>query len=119
MTPAHSHTTFYRERIAPHLPPIVLDFHAHVWRRSDWHAVPWESGAPGGTYMVADEAYPVERLLTDGRRCFPDREYRAVCFGYPTPSADNEKDTQYVAAAGKKARNVPADDRGGPAQGPC
>jgi predicted TIM-barrel fold metal-dependent hydrolase len=78
----------------------VLDFHAHTWRKSDWHAVPWESGAQGGKYMVAAEDYPVERLVADGKASFPDREYRAVCFGYPTPSADNEKDTAYVARAG-------------------
>jgi len=76
---------FYRERIAPHLPPAVLDFHAHTWRKSDWHGVPWKTGARGGAYMVADEDYPAEQLLADGRACFPDREYRAVCFGYPTP----------------------------------
>jgi uncharacterized protein len=100
MTGMHVDPAFYQERIAPFLPPKVLDFHAHVWRKSDWHAVPWKSGARGGTYMVADEDYPVERLSEDGHRCFPDREYRAVCFGYPTPSADNEKDTKYAAHAG-------------------
>ena len=52
--------------------------------------------------MVADEDYPVERLLADGRASFPDREYRAVCFGYPTPSANNEKDTAYVVSAGHR-----------------
>ncbi len=107
MTSSYPNSSFYRERIAPYLPPVVLDFHAHVWRRSDWHAVPWKSGAQGGTYMVADEDYPVERLLEDGRKCFPDREYRAVCFGYPTPSADNEKDTRYVAVAGKRRGMYP------------
>jgi len=93
---------FYREHIAPRLPPAVLDFHAHAWRKSDWHGVPWKTGARGGAYMVADEDYPVERLLADGRACFPDREYRAVCFGYPTPSADNQKDTAYIASAGAR-----------------
>jgi predicted TIM-barrel fold metal-dependent hydrolase len=92
---------FFCESIAPYLPPIILDFHAHVWRKSDWNAVPWKSGARGAGYIVADEDYPVERLLADGRACFPDREYRAVCFGYPTPSADNQKDTSYAASAGK------------------
>jgi uncharacterized protein len=101
------HTVFYRERIAPFLPPAVLDFHAHVWRKADWHAVPWKSGARGGGYMVADEDYPVEQLLADGRACFPDREYRAVCFGYPTPSADNQKDTAYVASAGTRRGMYP------------
>lgn len=105
---------FYGESIAPYLPPVVLDFHAHVWRKSDWHAVPWKSGARGGTYMVADEDYPAERLIADGRSCFPDREYRAVCFGYPTPSADNEKDTWYVAEAGRRRGMYPLMIAGAP-----
>ena len=107
-------SAFYEERIAPHLPPIVLDFHAHVWRRADWHAVPWKSGAAGGGYMVADEDYSVDRLIGDGRRCFPDREYRAVCFGYPTPSADNVKDTAYAASAGRRRGLYPLMIAGAP-----
>jgi len=107
MTPSSAESAFYQERIAPHLPPIVLDFHAHTWRKSDWHAVPWETGAKGGKYMVAAEEYPVERLIADGRASFPDREYRAVCFGYPTPAADNVKDTAYVASAGRKRGMYP------------
>jgi uncharacterized protein len=99
MTSPSIQSAFYKEQIAPFLPSIVLDFHTHTWRKSDWHRVPWKSGTPGGTYMVAAEDYPVERLMGDGRACFPDKEYRAVSFGYPTPSADNEKDTKYVAEA--------------------
>ena len=99
--------SFYKERLAPFLPPAVLDFHAHTWRKSDWHAVPWETGAKGGKYMVAAEEYPVERLIADGRASFPDREYRAVCFGYPTPAADNVKDTAYVAGAARKRGMYP------------
>ena len=105
---------FYKERIAPYLPTVVLDFHAHVWRKSDWRAVPWKNGTQGGTYMVAAEDYPVERLIADGHSCFPDREYRAVCFGYPTPSADNVKDTKYVAEAGGRRGMYPLMVTGSP-----
>jgi uncharacterized protein len=92
---------FYIEEIAPILPPAVLDFHAHTWRSSDWNMIPWEAREGGARYMVVQEDYPVHKLLGDGRRAFPDREYRAVCFGYPTPAADNDKDTAYVASAGR------------------
>jgi predicted TIM-barrel fold metal-dependent hydrolase len=57
--------------------------------------------------MVSEENYPVENLLADGRLSFPDREYRAVCFGYPNPAADNEKDTTYVASAGRRRGMYP------------
>jgi predicted TIM-barrel fold metal-dependent hydrolase len=98
---------FYSTEIAPHLPPAVLDFHAHVWRTRDWHSVPWRTGRPGSSYMVTEPDYPVESLIADSRRCFPDREYRAVCFGYPSPAADNEKDTAYVSSAGKRRGMYP------------
>jgi uncharacterized protein len=114
MKTPHVDSRFYTECIAPFLPPVVLDFHAHTWRKSDWHAVPWKTGTRGGAYMVAAEDYPVESLIKDGQSCFPDREYRAVCFGYPTPAADNEKDTKYVAKAGKRHGMYPLMVAGAP-----
>ena len=38
---------FYDAELAPILPPVILDFHAHVWDCRDWDAVPWDAGAPG------------------------------------------------------------------------
>jgi predicted TIM-barrel fold metal-dependent hydrolase len=105
---------FYEQEIAPFLPPAVLDFHAHTWRRQDWHSVPWEENKPGASYMVSEENYPVEALLADGKQVFAGREYRAVCFGYPTPSADNAKDTAYVAQAGKRRGMYPLMVTGSP-----
>jgi predicted TIM-barrel fold metal-dependent hydrolase len=95
-----SGSSFYEQEIAPFLPPAVLDFHAHVWSRSNWRSVPWEE--KGGTYMVTSEEYPVRSLLADAGLAFPGREYRAVCFGHPGPMADNDKDTAFVAAAGRQ-----------------
>lgn len=94
--------SFYDAEIAPFLPPTVLDFHAHTWDARAWGASHWHAGRPGAAYMVTERFYPPEQLLADGRAAFPDREYRAVCFGYPTPDADNERDTTYVAAAGRR-----------------
>ena len=93
---------FYRREIAPFLPPRLLDAHTHTWSAGNWRETPWASSTPGGAYMVTTEQYPPERLLGDGDRCFPDREYHAVCFGYPTPAVDWEKDTAYVAAAARQ-----------------
>lgn len=90
---------FYRNEIAPVLPPKILDFHTHTWSAANWKEKPWEVGKTGGQYMVTDEFYPPERLLQDGRACFPGRDYQAVCFGYPTPATDWELDTAYVAEA--------------------
>jgi len=62
------------------LPPTVLDFHAHVWSKSNWRRVPYEDGSPSGRYMVMETEYPVERLAADARRILPDNAYRTVCF---------------------------------------
>lgn len=93
---------FYEREIAPILPPKVLDFHTHTWSREGRMIGPRQSKLPGMKYMVTDEEYPPEALLADGRTCFPDREYHAVCFGYPTPTVDWEKDTAFIAAAGTR-----------------
>lgn len=108
---------FYREEIAPMLPAEVLDFHTHTWSADDWRERPWDGDAAGGKYMVTNAYYPPAQLLADGQRCFPDRPYHAVCFGYPTPAADWAKDTAYVAAAAREYANLYPLVLGGPALG--
>lgn len=90
---------FYRQNIAPLLPPRVLDFHAHAWTKDQWSLVPWEDGASGAKYMVTQPDYPVEQMDADLKRMFPDRPSAAVCFGYPTPAADLEKTNAALALA--------------------
>ncbi|HEY3376128.1 MAG TPA: amidohydrolase family protein [Armatimonadota bacterium] len=92
---------YYQQEIVPYLPPTVLDFHAHTWTAEHWTTTPWETAADGGRYMVTNTFYPPEQLLHDGQACFPDRDYQAVCFGYPTPAVDWEADTAYVATAAR------------------
>jgi len=97
---------FYRNEIAPFLPAKVLDFHTHVWSARNWKTVPWRTGAKGGKYMVVAEKYLPADMLADGRRCFPDRQYHAVCFGYPVPVVDWQKDTAFVAAAARMNKTL-------------
>lgn len=106
---------FYRNEVAPVLPPRVLDFHTHLWSARNWNSVPWKSRAAGGRYMVVDPEYPARTLLADGRRCFPDRDYHAVCFGYPTPVVNWEKDTAFVARAARGHAGLHPLVLGGPA----
>ncbi len=101
MTAPIMNDDYYQREIAPCLPPAVLDFHTHTWNADNWKERPWDTNQDGGRYMVTDAYYPPERLLSDGRKAFPDRNYEAVCFGYPTPAVDWEKDTAYVAAAAR------------------
>ena len=106
---------FYQREIAPMLPAQVLDFHTHIWSAKNWKRVPpWQSGKKGGKYMVTQREYPVAELLADGHDSFPDREYHAVCFGYPTPVTDWDKDTAFVAAAARRHKNLYPLVLGGP-----
>ncbi len=107
----------YLREIAPFLPPAVLDFHTHIWSSDNWKERPWATDKRGGRYMVTNEFYPPEQLLRDGRACFPDRAYEAVCFGYPAPAVDWEKDTAYVAAAALAHRELRPLLLAGPALG--
>ncbi len=88
---------FYREEVEPLLPNTVLDFHAHVWDKSLWKINPWDEKRDGADYMVTDTSYTFEELDTDAERIFPGKEYRAVCFGNPTPAADIERTNEWVA----------------------
>lgn len=92
---------FYRGEIEPLLPTQILDFHAHIWRKQDWQEVPWDENEAGAKYMVTLPDYGLDRLKEDSERIFPNRTYKAVCFGYPTPAADIESTDNYTAEAGK------------------
>ncbi|MBN2553451.1 MAG: amidohydrolase family protein [Spirochaetales bacterium] len=92
---------FYRGEIEPVLPVQILDFHAHIWRKRDWKEVPWEENKAGAKYMVTSPDYGLEKLQADSARIFPERTYKAVCFGNPTPAADIDKTDSYTAEAGK------------------
>lgn len=112
---------FYRSRIAPILPPKVLDFHAHAWCYDQWLTSKGDInhellagldstmvGSFGSAkYMATEIQYTVEQLLADGRRIFPDREYQAVCFGQPTPSADIHLTNQYILHKGSQVSLYP------------
>ena len=91
---------FYQNEIEPLLPVQILDFHAHIWRKQDWREVPWDENKEGARYMVTSPDYSLEQLQADSRRIFPERTYKAVCFGNPTPAADIEKTDTYTAEAG-------------------
>jgi len=95
---------FYRKELAPVLPDEVLDFHAHIWRPDQWKDAP---EAPGTAYMVTERDYPVEALLADGARMFPDKRYSAVCFGQPTPQADIDATNEYVAVSAGRPGGLP------------
>jgi predicted TIM-barrel fold metal-dependent hydrolase len=87
---------FYEGEVAPYLPPAVLDFHTHIWDSANWKERPWDTDAAGGKYMVVEPYYPAGRLAADGSAAFPDREYRAVVFGYPVPAGDFRRENAFV-----------------------
>jgi len=98
---------FYERTVKPLIPPEILDFHAHTWVREQFRMVAWKARARGGRYMVTDEDYSVEALLADGRKMFPEKAYKAVVFGNPTPAVDLGKTNDYIAGAGKNRNLFP------------
>lgn len=90
---------FYREHIAPILPPRVLDFHTHVYLPE--HRLTISPQVEGATYMVSEDTYSIEMLADDGKRLFPDRPYHAVCFGTPGPKGAHKENNRYAAGATK------------------
>ncbi len=88
---------FYREKIKPRLPESILDFHTHVWLSSHFKIVPWEENKKGGKYMVTSTEYSYEALQKDAERMFPGIEYKAVCFGNPTPAIEPRLTNKYVS----------------------
>lgn len=111
---------YYQAMIAPRLPPAVLDFHTHAWRRDQWIQQP---GSPAGAappatsadaglqgaqqYMVTEAEYPMERLQADGRVIFTGRDYHAVVFGQPTPAVDLDLTNHHVAESARRAGFYP------------
>ena len=93
---------FYQAEIAPILPACVLDFHTHIWDSRNWRVRPWDTGVAGAQYMVVQERYPAEALLSDLRRSFPDRDHRVIVFGYPAPVIDPACENGYVAGAARR-----------------
>jgi len=97
---------FYSRELAPMLPPVVLDFHTHIWQSQHWRVKPWETNAAGAKYMVTTETYPPAQLLADAASSFPDRPYRAVTFGYPVPVVDPVAEDRYVVDAARRHPNL-------------
>lgn len=106
MTDTSDSLQFYYDEISPILPAEILDFHAHTWSCKNWRFKPWETQKDGGSYMVCEENYPPEKLIADGQQSFPDKQYKAVVFGYPTPAVNLESDTQFVANAARQHENL-------------
>ncbi len=87
----------YSTRIAPFLPPRIIDIHTHVWQsRTDApkqnraRLVAWPA-------LVAKEN-PIEDLLETYRRLFPDKEVIPMMFGHLNSRAsDFDGGNSYIA----------------------
>lgn len=88
---------YFNGEIKPRLPDTVLDFHAHVWQTNHWKINPWEKNKTGARYMVTDTEYPYEELVRDSERIFPGLNYKAVCFGNPTPAVNLTITNNYLS----------------------
>ena len=88
---------FYRGEIEGVLPGRVLDFHTHVWTEEAWRR--GDGDEPGQKYMITTRNYTIEDLLGDAAMILPGKDYKAVCFGQPTPTADMGRTNGYLHEA--------------------
>lgn len=87
----------YSQRIAPFLPPRIIDIHTHVWqsktdapKQNRARLVAWPA-------LVAQEN-PIEDLVLTYRRLFPDKEVVPMMFGHlNNRAADFEGGNGYIA----------------------
>jgi len=105
---------YYREIISPLLPSAVLDFHTHSWKRGQRLDIGASEGEVVQSsknshekYMVIDADYAFQALNDDIQRAFPDKDYRAVVFGQPTPAADVRMTNAYIAGNAASSSHYP------------
>ena len=102
----HVDMPYYKAYISPFIPEKILDFHAHVWKSDQWNSTrPFESKRE--KYMTTDTEYSYQALMKDAERMFPDKEFHAVVFGQPTPSANTSLTNNYVASNPRKGFYYP------------
>jgi len=93
---------FYKEHIETKLPANVLDFHAHVWHSSHYMIDPLKNNEKGSGYMITTNDYTFDSLRKDADRIFPGKDYKAVCFGNPTPAVDQARTNEYISDGASK-----------------
>ncbi|MEW6235031.1 MAG: amidohydrolase family protein [Candidatus Omnitrophota bacterium] len=82
----------FKEEFDAFLPPVILDFHVHVFNEG---VVPAEEpyscgGHPIGRYDLADLEHDLSEI-------YPGRRTLAVCFGFPHVKYDRQRNNAYLA----------------------
>lgn len=92
---------FYENRLRAFLPPRLIDVHTHVWladfiskEGSDARGATWPS-------LVARDN-SAEDLIASYGLFFPDKQVKALLFGYPLRSCDLSSNNRYVAQCAQK-----------------
>ncbi len=83
-----------REELEDFLPEKIFDAHVHI--------APPDGFLPGRPFScggVPITSYTYEELAEDLRIAFPGRETGALCFGWPDPKLNTERNNSYVGGS--------------------
>jgi uncharacterized protein len=87
----------YRTKIAPFLPPRIIDIHTHTWLNKANAPRPTSSRAVAWPALVAADN-SIEDLMETYRRLFPDKEMVPLMFGLLMNRTDDfQNGNQYIA----------------------
>ena len=81
----------FREELDGFLPPQVFDAHVHIAPPNGF-----QPGAPYNCGGVPITSYTYEELAGDLEIAFPGRPTGALCFGFPDPKLNGERNNAYV-----------------------
>ncbi|GEM_PF-151148 len=92
----------WEEELASFLPERIFDVHSHILD---------DATIPGsGTFSCAGHpmrAYGAQELLADYAAALPGKHVQAMCFGFPDPSYDFDRNNNYVATVCDKQKLFP------------
>lgn len=92
----------FREELDAFLPAKIFDAHVHVAPPGSF-----PSDAPYCCAGVPIHSYSYEELASDLELAFPGRHTAALCFGFPDPNRDHERDNTYLGGSADFQRFFP------------
>ncbi len=97
---------FYRDQIAPRIPPKIFDVHVHVFRREHVDMIPEEARKADWPSECA-QVLTADDALACANELFPVTEYSFAGFPTASPEADTPGMNDYAAALGREGTCVP------------
>ncbi len=92
---------FYKNQILPIIPLKIFDFHTHIWKKQYIG-----ENKQKGKYLVIEKENRIAKFIKDINNIFPNIDYNAIVFGFPSPETNLEKNNDYIFYCCKKNNNL-------------